>query len=92
MIALQAATLLLLVVALAPTEQSAIDAPQQYPVPDVIKNSFHTRNLRYVPPPPPPGRSLRLQNVEELTLDQILDHFNPTDKRTWKQVSARTAE
>ncbi|KAK3907645.1 Putative serine protease K12H4.7 [Frankliniella fusca] len=43
------------------------------------------RHLRYVPPPPA-GLLGNLHQIETLWFDeQILDHFNPIDKRVWKQ-------
>ncbi|XP_034232342.1 putative serine protease K12H4.7 [Thrips palmi] len=88
MLALQAAALLLLGVALCQPAAVPEDLKQssaQAPVLDAVKNRFQYRRLGYLPPPPRPGRMLRASPVEELYVEQILDHFTVTDKRTWQQ-------
>lgn len=88
MIALQAALVLLLGVALSQPAAVAVDKHVARPqVLEAAQNRFQNRRLRYIPPPPPPhrGRQLTAVTVEELYLEQILDHFNPTDSRTWQQ-------
>ncbi|KAJ1523373.1 hypothetical protein ONE63_001240 [Megalurothrips usitatus] len=86
MAALQAALLLLFglaLAALAPSEQATLS--RRLPlVHDHIAFSRSLRSLRYVPPPPKVTRAVPAK-VDTFHLDQVLDHFNPVDKTTWKQ-------
>ncbi|XP_034255544.1 putative serine protease K12H4.7 [Thrips palmi] len=84
MLVLRVAVLLLLGAATAPSQQTPIESADKVPVLEAVRNRFDHRLLRFVPPPPlvpPTGRA----QVQELYMDQILDHYNPNDKRTWKQ-------
>lgn len=89
-----AVTMLLLALGAAravPSEQAAVADAQAARVALPRFNvtlGLGNRRLRFIPPPPPPivYTALARSLVDELRFTQILDHFNPKDKRTWKQV------
>ncbi|KAK3907644.1 Putative serine protease K12H4.7 [Frankliniella fusca] len=91
---LQAVLLLALGLALAPAPARQASVPVQ---PDnasaqasdapLYPGLLHKRiRLRHIPPPPPAGLRSNLHQVETLWFnEQVVDHFNPIDKRVWKQ-------
>ncbi|XP_052130437.1 putative serine protease K12H4.7 isoform X1 [Frankliniella occidentalis] len=91
-LAVQAALLALaLALAPAPSQQASVpaggqDANGATDAPLFPGLRLRHGRLRYVPPPPPANVLSNVHQVETLYFEeQVLDHFNPIDKRVWKQ-------
>lgn len=84
---------LLLCVALAEQASVSVQSPAtapasaSAPLHRVFLNHNRRQLRRLKEPPPRLQGHLKDGKIVEAYFDQVLDHFNPTDNRTWRQVS-----